>query len=48
MRLSTPVKDYRDIGPLRLTSYGEARWALPDGEFTYGEFQMLAVATNLQ
>jgi hypothetical protein len=47
MRFSTPVKDYRDIGPLRLTSYGEARW-LPDGEFTYGEFQMLAVATNLQ
>jgi hypothetical protein len=46
MRFSTPVKDYQDIGPLRLASYGEARWTLPEGEFTYGEFHMREVATN--
>jgi hypothetical protein len=29
-----------DFGPVRLMSFGEARWLLPDGEFTYGEFHL--------
>ena len=45
-RFSTPLRGYRDFGPLYLAGFGEARWRLPEGEFTYGEFTMLDVATN--
>ena len=45
-RFSTPIRDYRDFGPLRLAGYGEARWRLPEGEFTYGEFTMTDVVAN--
>ena len=47
-RFSTPLRDYRDFGPLHLAGYGEARWRLPEGEFTYGEFTMVDVATNVR
>ena len=46
-RFSTPVRDYRNFGPLYLAGYGEARWRLPEGEFTYGEFTMNDIATNV-
>jgi hypothetical protein len=45
-RFSTPVRDYRDFGAVRLMSFGEARWLLPDGEFTYGEFHLIEIAYN--
>ena len=45
-RFSTPVRDYRDFGPVRLMSFGEARWLLPDGEFTYGEFHLVDTLTT--
>lgn len=45
-RFSTPVRDYRDFGPVRLMSFGEARWRLPDGEFTYGEFTLVDITYN--
>jgi hypothetical protein len=48
VRFSTPLRDYRDFGPLHLAGYGEARWRLPDGEFTYGEFTMTDVVTNVR
>jgi hypothetical protein len=47
LRFLTPVRDYRNFGPARLPAFGEARWLLPDGEFTYGEFQILQVAYNV-
>jgi hypothetical protein len=47
-RFSTPLRDYRDFGPLHLAGYGEARWRLPEGEFTYGEFTMMDVVTNVR
>jgi hypothetical protein len=47
-RFSTPLRDYRDFGPLHLAGYGEARWRLPEGEFTYGEFTMTSVAVNVR
>jgi hypothetical protein len=47
-RFSTPLRDYRDFGPLRLAGYGEARWRLPEGEFTYGEFTMTEVVNNVR
>ena len=45
-RFSTPARDYRDYGPVRLMSFGEARWLLPDGEFTYGEFNLVDISYN--
>ncbi len=46
LRFSTPVRDYRTFGPLRLASYGEARWRLPEGEFVYGEFNLQELVIN--
>jgi len=48
LRFSTPVSQYRQFGPVRLGGYGEARWHLPEGEFTYGEFHVQDVAYNVQ
>ncbi len=48
MRFSTPVRDYRAFGPLRLAGYGEARWHPPEGEYAYGEFTMVDVVTNVR
>jgi hypothetical protein len=45
-RFSTPVRDYRDFGPVRLMSFGEARWLLPGGECAYGEFNLVEIAYN--
>jgi hypothetical protein len=42
-RFPTPVRDHRDFGPVRLMSFKEARWLLPDGEFTYGEFTLVDI-----
>jgi hypothetical protein len=46
LRFSTPVRDYRAFGSVRLASHGDARWHLPDGEFTYGEFDLEEIAFN--
>jgi hypothetical protein len=46
LRFSTPVRDYRDFGAIRLAAHGEARWQLPEGEFTYGEFDIEDIAYN--
>ncbi len=48
LRFSTPVRDYRDFGAVRLGSHGEARWMLPEGEFTYGEFDIQEVTYNVR
>jgi hypothetical protein len=47
-RFSTPVRDYRDFGAVRVMSFGEARWLLPAGEFTYGEFTLLDITYNVR
>jgi len=48
LRFSTPVRDYRDFGAARLAAHGEARWMLPEGEFTYGEFDLQEIAYNVR
>jgi len=48
LRFSTPIRDYRDFGPARLGAHGDARWMLPDGEFTYGEFDLQEVRYNVR
>lgn len=46
LRFSTPVRDYRAFGTAVLAGHGDARWHLPEGAFTYGEFDLLDVAYN--
>jgi len=31
---------------MRLAAHGEARWLLPEGEFTYGEFDLESISYN--
>jgi len=47
LRFSTPVRDYRDFAGVHLAAYGEARWSLPDGDFTYGEFELISASYNI-
>ncbi|MCG9971912.1 DUF6544 family protein [Christiangramia crocea] len=47
LRFSTPVKNYRHIRGYRLPSYGEAIWCYPEGEFTYGRFNLTDVQYNI-
>jgi hypothetical protein len=47
LRFSTPVRDYRDFGDARIAAHGEARWSLPEGDFTYGEFDLVSVSYNV-
>jgi hypothetical protein len=44
---STPVRGYRLFGAIRLAAHGEARWTLPSGAFTYGEFDLQEVTYNV-
>jgi hypothetical protein len=48
LRFSTPVRDYRNFGSAHLAGHGEARWTLPQGEFTYGEFDLHDVEYNVR
>ncbi|MDF3071319.1 MAG: hypothetical protein K0R38_6920 [Polyangiaceae bacterium] len=45
-RFSTPIRDYRNYGSFLLASHGDARWHLPEGDFTYGEFDLIDVTYN--
>jgi hypothetical protein len=50
LRFSTPARAYRQYGPVRLMSHGEARWhaPAPEGEFTYGEFELLEISYDVR
>lgn len=48
LRFSTPVRNYRAFGPLWLAGHGDAQWLLPEGQFTYGEFDVVEAAMNLR
>jgi hypothetical protein len=45
-RWSTPIGTYRQQGPYRLASRGEARYAAPGGEFAYLEFDSIEVTAD--
>lgn len=56
VRWYTPLGHFVDGGrpsgnsensEVRLAVYGDARWSLPDEEFTYAEFEMLSVEYNV-
>jgi hypothetical protein len=48
VRWSTPVRDYRAFGSVRLASRGEGRWHEPDAEYAYIELTLDEVQYNVQ
>lgn len=48
VRWSTPVRDYRAFGSVRLCTRGEARWDEPGGEYAYIELEIDEVRYNVQ
>jgi hypothetical protein len=44
---STPVRSYREFGGRWVPSYGEAVWQTPEGEFTYGRFNLAEIDYSL-
>jgi hypothetical protein len=47
MRWSTPVRAYRQFGPYRLSSAGEARWHEPAAAFAYIELNVVDAQFNV-
>lgn len=48
LKWSTPLRDYRDFGGIRLASHVDAVWTMPGGkQSTYGEFDIRSVEYNL-
>jgi hypothetical protein len=54
LRFSTPVRSYQHVRTfpasetmIRLPARGDARWLLPEGEFTYGDFDIRSVEYNV-
>lgn len=45
-RFSTPVQEYKKIEGINVISRGEAVWHFPDGEFTYGIFNLVDIEHN--
>lgn len=45
---STPVRGYKLFNEYKLPSYGEAIWHYPEGDFTYGKFNVLEVNFNIE
>lgn len=46
-RWRTPVRAYKSFGTRRASSFGEAHWIPPSGEFTYVEMELERVTYNL-
>lgn len=44
---STPISGYREVDGLRVGALGQANWVAPTGEWTYGEFEIRAIAYNV-
>jgi hypothetical protein len=46
-RWSTPIRDYRSVGPYRLFTRGEGRYAPSSGEYAYIEMEVHEVSTEI-
>ena len=44
---STPISDYRTIDGIRVGAHGDANWIASAGEWTYGRFDIRALAYNV-
>ncbi len=42
----TPIHHYREMGPYRLATRGEGRYAAPDGAYAYLEVEVREVSTE--
>jgi hypothetical protein len=45
-RFSTPVRSYKNINGYNLPTYGETVWHYPQGDFTYGRFNLKSIKYN--
>ncbi|MBK7867092.1 MAG: hypothetical protein IPJ75_08945 [Ignavibacteriales bacterium] len=45
-RFSTPVQEYKSIDGINIISKAEVVWHYPDGEFTYGVFNLVDIQQN--
>ena len=47
LRWTTPVRDHVRLGPARVPTTAETRWHSESGTWTYGEFELTALAYNV-
>lgn len=45
---STPLRDYQDFGGVRLARHGDVTWIDPQGDLTYGRFELDSVEYNVR
>ena len=45
---STPISNYREVDGIRVGTHGEANWIPATGEWSYGRFDIQALAYNVQ
>jgi hypothetical protein len=45
---STPVRSYKEIDGRRVMEYAETVWRTPEGEFSYGKFNLAEIEYNLK
>jgi hypothetical protein len=45
-RWSTPMRNYQDVGGLKVASEGDAIWHYPEGDFVYGHFKLLELISE--
>jgi len=45
-RWSTPIKDYKVFEGRKIPTYGETTWNYPEGDFTYGTFNLKSIHYN--
>lgn len=45
---STPVRDYKYYNGIKLASYGEAYWSLPEGDYCYAKINFEKIEYNLK
>jgi hypothetical protein len=48
VKWSAPILKYKDFNGLRLSSYGEAIWKFPDGDFCYGKSILKEIEYNIK
>jgi hypothetical protein len=45
---STPISNYHAVDGIRVGGHGDANWISPTGEWTYGRFDIRALAYNVE
>jgi hypothetical protein len=47
-RWSTPTEDYKEYSGIRISCGGEAVWALPEGDYSYGRIKIKEIQYNVK